>query len=894
MSWISRLSNLLHSARHGRDLDRELDFHLTERADELVSRGMPRSEAERQARLQFGHRQGLKEQTRDVDIFGWLESLTHDLRYAIRGLKANPGFTLTVVLSLGLGIGANTAIFSLINAVLLKSLPVERPNELVQVTMGKEHSEEFTNPIWEEIRRSQDVFSGAFAFGSAGFNLAEGGEARRVDGSYIGGDFFPTLGVAPALGRLLTGADDYRGCPAVAVLGYGFWQAEYAGARDVIGRMIPLDGHPFEIVGVAPAGFFGVEVGRSVQVYAPLCSEAIVQGANSSLDGRSNWWLEIMARPRPDILPAQANARLAAISPGIFTATTPQGWDAENLKFYLSTILTTQSAETGLSEFRPSYRAALYMLMAVVVMVLLIACGNVANLLLARAAVRQREIAMRLALGAGRGRLVRQMLTESLLLSLLGAASGFLLARWGSVVLVRMLNSGKGGLWLDLSLDYRLLGFTIGVAILTGLLFGLLPALRATRVDPQLAIRAHGHGVIRGGSARFTLGKALVLGQVALSLVLVLGAALLLTSFHSLATLHPGFRRDGLLAVRMDLRSSGASDARRLAVQHEVLDRLRLIPGVERAAAADILPVSGMGWNGGISIPGQPVPQSIEDHVSWFNRVSSDYFASMGTRLIAGRDFGVTDAVGSVPVAIVNEAMARKYLPGGNPVGKRFSTEMGSGAAIYEVIGVVEDARYRSLREPSAPIVYLSDRQTSEPSPAVSYLLRSDLPSERLMPLVRAAIAEVDPRASFTAQTIRENLDRSLVRERLLATLSGVFGGLAILLALVGLYGIMSYSVARRRNEIGIRLALGAERAGVLRMVMGEVGRLVTVGVVIGVIVALAAGRLVTKFLYGVSASDPAVIAITAAAVVIVGLGAGAMPAWRAARLDPVAALRED
>ncbi len=894
MSWIARLGNLLHSARHGRDLDRELDFHLAEKTDDLVARGMPRRDAEREARLRFGHRQGLKEETRDAGVLGWLESLTQDLRYAARGLKANPGFTLTVVLSLGLGIGANTAIFSLINAVLLKSLPVERPSELVQLTMGKDHSEEFTNPLWEEIRKTQDVFSGVFAFGSAGFNLAQGGEARRVDGSYIGGDFFPALGLAPAAGRLLTGADDYRGCPATVVLGHGFWQAEYAGARDVIGRTIALDGHPFEIVGVAPAGFFGAEVGRNVQLYAPLCAEAVIQGTNSSLDQRANWWLSIMGRPRPGLRPAQIDARLAGQSAGIFATTAPADWDAENLKFYLSSVLGTQRAETGLSEFRPTYRAALFMLMAVVVMVLLIACGNVANLLLARGAVRQREVAMRLALGASRGRLVRQMLTESLLLSLLGAATGFLLARWGSQLLVRMLTGVRGGVWLDLSLDYRVLGFTAIVAIVTGVLFGLLPAWRATRVDPQVAIRAHGHGVIRGGSSRFTLGKALVLGQVALSLVLVLGAALLLTTFHTLATLDPGFRRDGLLAVRMDLRASGAADARRLAVQREVLDRMRLIPGVESAAAVDILPVSGMGWNGGIEVAGRLVPEDFRDRVSWFNRISTGFFTTMGTRFIAGRDFGSTDAVGSVPVAIITEAMAKKFFPPGSPVGRRFTAQMGPGKTEFEVVGVVADSRYRSLKEEPAPIVYLPDRQTSEPSPTVTYLLRSDLPPGSLMPQVRAAVAEVDPRASFTAMTVSDNLARSLVRERLLATLSGFFGGLAILLALIGLYGIMAYSVARRRNEIGIRLALGAERIRVLRMVLGEVVRLVSMGVGLGVIASLGAGRLVTAFLYGVSASDPQVIAVTATGIVLVGLGAGAVPAWRAARLDPVAALRED
>ena len=458
MSLVSRLRNLLDSARHGRDLDRELDFHIAERADALEAGGMERGEAERQARIHFGHRAGVREEARDIGIVSWLETLANDLRYALRGLRANPGFTLTVVFSLALGIGANTAIFSLINAVLLKSLPVAEPAELMQVTMGEDHGDVFTNPIWEAVRRDQKVFSGLFAFGDESFNLADGGEARRVDGDYVGGDFFATLGLAPAAGRLFSGADDYRGCPAVVVLGHGFWQSQYAGAQGAIGQTLSLDGHPFQVVGVAPPGFFGVEVGRSTQLYVPLCAEAVIQGANSQLDRRSTWWLQLIGRPAPGFTPAQVNARLASLAHGVFTSTVPTDWDEKNLKFYLSSRLEAVPAATGLSDLRSTYRPALMMLMAVVGIVLLIACGNVANLLLARGAVRQREIAMRMALGAGRGRLVRQMLTESLLLSLIGAAAGLLLARWGSALLVRLLASGRDAVWLDLALDYRLLG----------------------------------------------------------------------------------------------------------------------------------------------------------------------------------------------------------------------------------------------------------------------------------------------------------------------------------------------------------------------------------------------------------------------------------------------------
>lgn len=894
MSWIARLRNLLESPRHSRDLDRELDFHIAERADVLEAQGLERGEAERQARIHFGHRDGVREETRDIGIISWLETSASDVRYAVRGLKADPGFTLTVVFSLALGIGANTAIFSLINAVLLKSLPVAEPRQLMELTMGKDHGDVFTNPIWEAVRRDQRVFSGVFAYADESFNLAEGGEARRVDGNYVGGEYFATLGLAPAAGRLLSGADDFRGCPAVVVLGHGFWQRQYAGARGAIGQRLALDGHPFQVVGVAPPGFSGVEVGRATQLYLPLCAEAVIQGANSQLDRRSTWWLQLIGRPAPGVSPAQVNARLAALAHGVFTATVPTDWDDKNLQFYLSSSLEAVPAATGLSDLRTTYRPALMMLMAVVGIVLLIACGNVANLLLARGTVRQREIAMRMALGASRRRLIRQMLTESLLLSVIGATAGLLLALWGSALLVRLLSSGRDGVWLDLALDYRLLAFTLGVAVATGVLFGLVPAWRGTRVDPQTAIRAQGHGVIRGGSARFTLGKALVLGQVALSLVLVLGAGLLLTTFHTLATLDPGFRREGILAVRMDLRSSGESDVARLAIQRQVLERLRLLPGVRSAATAEILPVSGMRWNGLITLPGQAASGDDMERLSWFNRVSTGYFTTMGTALITGRDFGPGDVTGSTPVAIVSEAMAKKYFPGLNPVGLQFITESGHGEATYQVVGVVQDSRYRDLRTPPEPIVFLADLQASEPAPTVTFVLHSDGPPADLVPGVRRTVGEVSPRASFTSLTVSDNLARSLARERLLAALSGFFGGLAILLSLLGLYGLMSYNVARRRNEIGIRLALGAERGAVVRLILGEVGKLVLTGVLVGIVAALATGRLVTAFLYGVTATDPAVIVATTGMVILVGFAAGAVPAWRAARLDPVAALREE
>lgn len=895
MSWLARLRNLARSARHGRDLDRELDFHLAELADTLEARGLPRAEAELAARRQFGHRAGVREATREVDIVAWLETLGQDLRYAIRGLRAAPGFTFTVLLSLGLGIGANTAIFSLFNALLLRALPVSEPQALVQVTRGETGGAEFTNPIWEALRREQDAFSGVLAFSYIPFNLASGGEARHVSGNYVGGDFFPALGVRPAAGRLLTGADDYRGCPALAVLGHGFWQSEYAGDPGVVGRTLALDGHPFEVIGVAPPGFFGVEVGRSVQVYVPLCAEAVIQGTNSGLDVRAYWFLTILGRPRPGLSPGEVDGRLAALSPGIFAATAPADWDGENLRSYRESRLQAVPATTGVSEIRLTYRPALLMLMGVVGLVLLIACANVANLLLARGAVRGHEIAMRLALGASRGRLIRQALTESLLLALLGTAVGVGFARWSSALLVRMLSTRGGGVWLDLTPDLRLLGFTAAIAAVTGLLFGLLPAWRATRVDPQGAMRAGGRGVITGGSARITLGKGLVLAQVALSLVLVSGAALLLGTFRTLATLDPGFEREGRLAVNLNLVAGGYPSAQRLVLERQALERLRAVPGVTQAGSVMVLPVSGSGWNGGVFRPGRPEPTEWAQRVSYFNRVSRGFFAASGTRLLAGRDFGPEDVAGGPRAVIVNEAMAARFFPGESPVGQSLLLETGPDPRLpVTVVGVVEDTKYRNLREDPEPIVYQALEQATDPSWAITYILATDGPPDALVPAVRRALAEVDPRISFSAFTVESQVARSLSRERLLATLSGFFGVLALVLALVGLYGIMAYTVARRRNEIGIRLALGAERRRVMGMIVAEVGRLVAPGLALGLVGALAGGRLVEGFLYGLRPSDPATLGGTVVLVLLVAVAAGAIPAWRAARMDPVAALRED
>ncbi len=820
-----------------------------------------------------------------------LDALVQDLRYAFRALRSSPGFASVAILSLALGIGANTAIFSLIDSVILKTLPVSHPEQLLQVTMGKDGSY-YTNPIWEQLRDHQDVFSGIFAYGSGRFNLSSGGEARYATGKYVAGQFFETLGLHPLLGRTLAPSDDKRGCPGTAVLSHGFWQKEYASQPGIVGKTISLDNHAFEITGVVEPGFTGVDVGNSVDVYVPLCSEKIIRGEGSFLDHRSAWWIRVIGRPKPGVSETQAQARLSTLAPAIFDATVPLNWKPDMQAGYRKHSFATKPIPNGLSDVRNKYQQALIVLMVITGVVLLIACANVANLLLARSAARQREIAIRMALGSGRGRLIRQLLTESLVLSLTGAALGILFAEWGARLLVAFLSSG-GTVYLNLNVDGRVLAFTAAIAILTALLFGLAPAWRGTRVNPQSAMKANARGVIEG--SRFGLGKMLVVLQVALSLLLVVGAGLMLTTFFKLETLDAGFEREHILLASVDLRNGHYPPERRLAVYQEMLNHLRALPGVRSASGSDLTPISGSAWDETVQVDGY-VAKSQEDTNVYFNQVTDRFFETLGQPLIAGRDFNSSDTPQSAPVALINQAMVKKFFAGENPVGKYFRAEEGNklGAPI-EIIGIVKDAKYEDLRQDVPPTAYRAMSQSDKPRSSTNFEVRTaaGAPAAAIS-AVKSAIGEVNRDVSLEFKTLAVQVDESLARERLLATLSGFFGALALLLAMIGLYGVMSYNVARRRNEIGIRMALGAEQSRVLRMVLREVAILIGIGLAIGLAAAVATTRFVESFLYGMKPNDPWTLSIAAAVLAAVAALAGFLPARRASRLDPMTALREE
>lgn len=891
MSWYRRLLNLVRPNRLARDIQREMDFHLQELVDRLVSEGMSARQARREAKRRFGNRADLRERVRDADVVVWLDSLLADLRYAGRALWSTPAFTLVAVLSLGLGIGANTAIFSLINAVLLRSVPVQHPEQLVQLSMT-EYGTTFTNPQWEEIRDRQDVLRGVLAFSNPQFDLTAGGVVRRVSGGWVSGDYFNVLGVRPAVGRLLGPGDDVRGCAGTAVLSYGFWQREYGGAGSAVGRTISLDGHPFEIVGVVQQGFAGIIVGRPQEVFAPLCTVSMLREGRDVLDARSTWFLNVFGRLRPGSTVGEARPGLAALAPRVFEATIPQHWTADEQEEYAGEGMTAKPGANGLSYVRSSYQQALYVLLMVVGVVLLIACANVAQLLMARAAAREDEMAIRLALGSGSRRLARQLLTESLVLAFLGAAVGVVFARWSSALVVGWLAQGGRPVALDLSLDLRVLGFTIAMAVVTGVLFGLAPAWRAGRVDPQTAMRGGGRGTTGSSHQRFARG--IVAGQVALSLVLVTAAGLLVGSFRRLSTVDPGFRSDGVLVVTTDWSRLEMPEERKAGFPSELVERIRGLAGVWEASASLLTPISGTFWNDYVAVEGYDPPNPREALV-WFNGVSDGYLDALGTRLLEGRDFTPADRDGSPRVAIVNQTMARQFYGKADPVGRMLATNVHDsiGPAI-EVIGLMEDSKYGDLDEDPRPIAYIPLSQAEMWQNAVELVIRADGPPGALIPGVTRAMEELDPAIAVEYTTLEDQISNRLARPRLLATLSGFFGALALLLAVIGLYGTMAYSVTRRRAEIGVRIAIGAPRAGILRMVAGEAGKVIGIGVVLGVGLALAATRVVASFLYGVTAFDPATLALSALILGAVALAAGLMPAWRAAGVDPMITLREE
>jgi predicted permease len=886
---LARILGLAGGRRRDRDLQAEVASHLQMHVDELVRAGMPVGEARRIAHLKFGAVEAAKEAYRDRRGVPGIETTIQDVRHGLRVWARSPGFTAVALASLALGIGANTAIFSIVNSLVLRPLPVREPSQLVQIQRTAGHPI-LSNPIWEALRSRPDLFARSAAWGTTTFNLSEGGEAQTVSGLWVSGGFFETFGVRPRLGRLFTDTDDRRGGGAegpVAVLGYGFWQRQFGGALDVVGRPLRLAGVPFTVVGVAPPEFFGGEVGRSFDVAVPLGSEPLTR-PRSMLDMRAGWWLNVFARLRPDETIDRASQALREIQPSLRAATMPADYRASDQAKYLSAPMVVTPASTGVSGLRRAYEQPLTIVMVVVGVVLLIACVNLANLLLARADGRRHEMSVRLALGASRARLIRQMCLESLLLSTAGAALGLVFAAWTSELLVNQLSTATTAVQLPLVLDWRVLAFASAAAILSGLIFGLAPAWRATRAEANDVLKAHGRSVAEG---RRTIGSLLVVVQVALSLVLVIGAGLFVRTFASLSDLALGFNPRPLLIVDLNAAKSPTPPAARLALLERLRDGVRSLPGVGGAELSAMTPLAGQ-WDQIIENP-EGLSLSEDDRDVYLNAVGPDWFRTYGTALMAGRTFTTQDSgeLANLPI-VVNETLAHKYYRDRPALGAMLRLVGAAKAPPMSIVGIVEDAVYDSMRGGTPPTIYQPLRPESITGLSLTVQSSAGTPSA-LAHAIAAAAVSVDPTLSVTSRPLSDRVSAATIRERLLAILSAFFGALALLLAGLGLYGVVAYAVSRRRMEIGIRMALGASGAGVIQLVVRRVAAVVLLGIVVGGALGLWASRLVQAQLFGLAPDDGATFAGAATVLVLVAALASWWPAYRASRIDPARVLRE-
>ena len=825
-----------------------------------------------------------------------------DLRFGARQLRLNPLFTLVAVLSLALGIGANIAIFQLIDAIRIRNLPVAYPEELAYLDWAKgssrggnwsTRSANFTSQQLDALRREQQTFSEIIAWSASSFNLNPQGKGRYIDGQFVSGNFFQVLQVPAMIGRTFTSQDDQPGCGAAgAVLGYSFWQSEFGADPSVLNRTVNLDGHTFPIVGVTGPQFFGVEIGNRFEVAIPLCSDPLFAepGKARALNPMA-WWLSLMGRLKPGWTIARAHAQIQAISPAVMRETLPPAYRPDSAKRFLANKLTVTAGATGVSGLRQQYQDPLWILLATTGLVLLIACANLANLLLARASVREREIAVRQAIGASRGRLIAQLLSESMLLAVIGTALGMVLAAVLSRGLVAFLTTDSNKIFVGLAIDWRILGFTAGIAMLTCVLFGLVPALRATRVAPAAVMRASGRG-LTGGREKFSMRRALVVAQVAMSLVLLAGALLFVRSLQKLLAVDPGFRPEGIVAVSLDYRNAHYTKEQNYQAQLQLLAKLRERTGASAAGQVDMTPVSGSGWNEDTWADG-----ATRAHLNtMFNRCGPGYFDAMGTAFVAGRDFNEHDDLTAPKVAVVNEEFARKTFPGKNPVGLTFRREERAGTpdSVFQVIGLVRNTKYYELREDFKPIVFVPETQDADPGPGANFVLRTNAPLGEFYRHAEQAVAEVNPLIGVNFTVLTAQIQESLMRDRLMAALASAFGFLAGSLAVLGLYGVIAYMVARRRNEIGVRMALGASRGSVIGLVLREAAMLLAIGLVIGTGFAIWAGQAAASMVYGITPRDPVTLGGAVTLLALVALFASYGPAWKASRLQPMDALRDE
>ena len=856
------------------------------------------------------------EAARHLSIVGWLDTVFRDLKYTYRTLARTPGFTAIAVLTLALGIGANTAIFSLLDQVLLRLLPVKDPQQLVLLTMKGRHygsnwgGNAISHPMFRDFRDHNEVFSDMFCRFPNSASLSFGQQSERVAVELVSGTYFSTLGVVPAMGRILTPEDDVvpSGHPYV-VLNYNFWKTRFAGDPQIVGKTLNINNYKMTVVGVAQEGFDGVELGFSPKIFIPIMmqKQIIIGNPEDMLKARRNRWVNAFGRLKPGISLQQAQAALQPFMHSMLEMEVQQKEFNNASKYdrdeFLKCSIEVLPGSQGRSYARRQLSTPLWVLMATTGVVLLIACANLANLMLVRGSGRVKEIAVRLAMGATRGRIIGQLLIESLTLSALGGIAGLAVAFWADRALMKIyLPSDSSGMQISSAPDLRILLFNLAVTVFTGIIFGLVPALQTTKPNIAGTLKDQAGAVVGGGGSH-RLRKGLVVVQVTLSLLLLVGAGLFLRSLANLRNLGPGFSPERLVAFQIDPSLNGYSPERLKVFYPQLSDALTSVPGVRAVGLASMRILEDNEWDSGVSVEGFTPAKPDEHAQPYMNSISPGYFATLGVSIIAGRDFtmndrqvvkhGPEDWNWSPTTVMINEKFAKKYFPGRNPIGMHlgFGTDPGTPTDM-EVIGVVKDFKYTNLRDEipeQAYVPYLGDRFLT----GMTIYVRTNGDPSQLMSTVRSTVRDIDSNVPvYALQTTELTINESLATERMIASLSAVFGFLATLLAVIGLYGVMAYTVAQRTREVGIRIALGAARGNVIWLVMREVLLLVAVGVVAGVAASLALTRVVQSQLFGLTPHDPLTLGLATAALAIVACAAGYIPAFRASRLDPMAALR--
>jgi macrolide transport system ATP-binding/permease protein len=932
-AFLRKLGWLVHRRSKEDQLTKELQFHLEEEAEELREAGLAEDEAQRAARLDLGNVGLIQEDTRAA--WGWpvAEQFFQDLRYGARTILRSPGFALVATLTLALGIGANTAIFSFLDVLLMRSLPVADPASLVvlnwhltgkkRVRYSPVHGESgwfyddpktglttpiFPYPAFELLRKSNDVLSVLFAYYPTGkLNFLARGEAQQLQGEYVSGDYFQGLGVAPATGRLIAPDDDRAGAPAVVVLSYALARSRFGDAASAAGQPVVINNVPFTVAGVTHPEFFGVDPASAPDFYLPLQTMPQLdwrRGSKSDpFDDSNYYWIEMMGRMRPGVARTQVQTELGSIFERWVATTATNDVERRNLPEFL-----LKDGATGLDNLRRTYSEPLYILWGLVGLILAIACANIANLLLARAAGRRREIAVRLSMGAATGRVIRQLLAESLLLAGMGGTAGFLLAVWGIQALRALLAGGPNGFALPVDLNWQVLAATLLLTLLTGVLFGLAPALQAARVDvlPALKESRLGEQLARGRRG-ISLSRLLVVAQIAISVLLLVAAGLFVRTLENERAIDLGFQRKNLLVFNLDARQAGHTDPEILGFYGDLEKRFAAIPGV-RSAAISNNPVVGRGaWGWPIVPLGKPRPEApptghgygFADSATHVLAVGPGFFSTVQIPLLAGRDFDERDNSRSPGVAIVNEAWVKANLEGQNPVGEQivsFGGKEEKEARQLEVVGVVGNSRYGPLDGNFPAIVYLPYTQRfNYPLAEMTFFLRTAGDPLAFANTVLQIVRQADARIPVTnLGTQAGQIDEELSSEILFARLCSGFAGLALVIACVGLYGTLSYNIARRTGEVGIRMALGAQRRTVVWMVLRDVLVLVSAGLAFGIPIALGTSKLVASLLYQVKPNDPGTLAGAGAIILGAALVAGYVPAFRASRIDPMAAVRHE